>query len=754
MKCPSCATAIPDGVKFCSECGARILTARSSERKVITALFCDLVGSTFLGESLDPEELDGLLRRYRALSRARIEEHGGVVEKFIGDAVVGLFGVPIAHEDDPSRAVAAASAIVEDVRAADLGLEVRIGVNTGEAFVHPSVDPGSGEGMATGDCMNTAARLQSLAPPMGVVVGERTHAAARSFAFKNLGGAAVKGKSQPLSVWQVVGVADPTVRDDEIAPFVGREVELSLLGQAVSDLRLGKGRVVVIQGDAGVGKSRLARKLRAESPGPRWLLGQSIETRDTRGYRPFGEHVRAWVNPDSPDWGGLGRRASEFGVEAVDVPFLAALADVEPPASVAEQVRALPADVVGTSIYRATRAWLDALARDGPLVLQFEDWHWADGASVQLLDHVLPLVSSRPILVLVLTRHAPVVPAVNNRSLVAGDHPEHSSTVSLEPLADTDARDLLHALVGGRLTDEQLAAARVRAEGNPYYLQELARYIDEKGDLTDALPDTVRGVVASRVDRLDEELRDVLRTASVIGRAFSVDVLELLDFAGETRAGLERLAATGLVERVDRQHGTYRFAHALTREAVYEGIPMAKRREVHRAIAHILRKRGGKQANLAATAYHLAQAEDWEEASATLLAAGEEAARLASDDEALEMYEAAILAHERLPKDRWTPLDRATIDRQVAEALVRLGRHEEARRQVTAALAALGVRVTESRAAVRRATMLQLLPRLGGPPRIPAPQAQTRKSWRSRASSSCSGGSLSTSTPIAMRLPR
>jgi class 3 adenylate cyclase len=719
--CPSCATANPDGAKFCSECGARLVPdGRGSERKIITALFCDLVGSTQLGESLDPEELDGLLRSYHALSRARIEEHGGVVEKFIGDAVVGLFGVPIAHEDDPSRAVAAAYAIVEDLRTAELGLEVRVGINTGEAFVHPGVDPGSGEGLATGDCMNTAARLQSLAPPMGIVVSERARSGARSFAFERLRDATVKGKSKPQLLWQVVGTSGPTSGGHETTPFVGRDSELARLGEAVDNLRFGNGRVIVIQGEPGVGKSRLARKLRADSAGPRWLLGRCVETRDTSGYRPFGQQIRAWVDADLPDWEELGRRASELGVDTGDIPFLAALADVEPPARVAEQVSALPADVVRTSIYRATRAWLDALARAGPVILQFEDWHWADGASVQLLDHVLPLVTSRRILVLLLTRHSSTAPADTTRSAVAADASEQPTIVSLEPLADRDASAILHAVAGDRLTEDQLNAARTRAEGNPYYLQELARYIEEQGDVGGVLPDTVRGVVASRVDSLDEELREVLRAASVIGRAFSLD---LLDIAGDPRVDLDRLVATGLVERVDREQGAYRFAHALTREAVYEGIPMSRRREMHRAIAHMLRDRGGERASLPAIAYHLAESEDWEDASTTLLAAGEEAARLASDDDALEMYEAAIRAHERLPKDRWTPLERATIDRQVAEALVRLGRHEEATRQVTGALAALGVRVTESRTAVRRATLRQLLPRIVKPPKLPTLQA-------------------------------
>ena len=206
LTCPSCGTENPGGSNFCGKCGRKLVaTDVQEERKVITALFCDLVGSTALGEHLDAEDISRLLRAYQTMCRKRIESHGGVVEKFIGDAVVGVFGVPLAHEDDPERAVRAALRIINDIEASDLGIEVRIGVNTGEALVRLDIDPRSGEGFATGDTMNTAARLEAAAPVMGVAVGAGTQKASRTaIVYDALPAISAKGKVEPVPAWRAL----------------------------------------------------------------------------------------------------------------------------------------------------------------------------------------------------------------------------------------------------------------------------------------------------------------------------------------------------------------------------------------------------------------------------------------------------------------------------------------------------------------------------------------------------------------------
>ncbi|HEY7661443.1 MAG TPA: adenylate/guanylate cyclase domain-containing protein, partial [Actinomycetota bacterium] len=717
MKCPSCHSPVAGEARFCSECGTNLARSPGSERKLVTALFCDVVGSTTLGERLDAEELDELLRDYHGLARARIEAHGGTVEKFIGDAVVGVFGVPVAHEDDPTRAVAAASEIVDEIRVSDLGIEVRIGVNTGDAFVRAGVDPAA-EGLATGDVMNTAARLQAIAPPMAVAVGERTYVAAPTFEFERLEPVSLKGKAEAVPLWRLVGPADVDRRTLDLSPFVGRAVEVERLREAIVGAN-GTGTVVVLEGEPGIGKSRLTKEVRQALPRLRWLRGRSVETVEVSGFRPFAEQIRSWVGEEPVTWRALEQAAGRVAIPTDALPFLAMIGDIDPPADVARRLESLDADALRPSIMRSLRTWLDAVARSERVVLEFEDWHWADGASVQLLRHVLPLTSTRPVTVLVVTRPgaSPTTEAI--RTSLAQTPGASAVEISLGPLTDADADRLLDELGVG---PQRLQAARSRAEGNPYFIRELSRFLTEGADAAEVLPDTVRGVVTARVDRLDPELRTLVRTSSAVGRTFSEDLIRQLAPDEDVEAGLSRLVRTALIDRAEP--GTYRFAHALTRDAVYEAIPRSERRGLHGRIAIALGEDAATDSNLPAIAYHLAEAEEWDAAATALLAAGEGCARLASDEEALEMYRAAIRAHERLPTNRWSTLERARIDRQVAETLVRLGRHAEGAEQVIGALSSLGVRIPRSRRAARVAMAPRAVPRLLGPPKLPPEDAE------------------------------
>ena len=271
LTCPACGAENRSGARFCDECGGRLAApvAVAEERKVVTTLFCDLVGSTAMGEDADPEDVDALLRRYGAVARKVIESHGGTVEKFIGDAVVAVFGVPAAHEDDPERAVRAGLRLVQAVEdlppVADHPIQVRIGINTGEALVRLDVTPGSGEGFLTGDAVNTGARLQWAAPPMGVVVGALTQELTRkAILYEVLGPVTVKGKREPLEVWLA---KEPVARTAALSlrgatPLVGRDVELGYL-QALLDKAADTAspQIALIVGDPGIGKSRLVAEL-------------------------------------------------------------------------------------------------------------------------------------------------------------------------------------------------------------------------------------------------------------------------------------------------------------------------------------------------------------------------------------------------------------------------------------------------------------------------------------------------------------
>src|SRR5690349_8992544 len=266
--CASCGTILPGDARFCMRCGSAVVARAqpAGERKVITALFCDLVGSTELADRLDPEDVDALLRAYHGIARRRIQAYGGSVEKFIGDAVVGVFGVPMAHEDDPERAIHAALRLVEEVRGSGLDLHVRIGICTGETLVRTDLDRDAGEGFATGDTLNIAARLQSAAPVDGVAAADATkRAATAAFIWEDLGRLALKGRAEPMQTWRPVAPLGRR-RDDERAeatPFLGRDHELETLARILDRSRSESVvEVVTVVAEPGMGKSRLVRELR------------------------------------------------------------------------------------------------------------------------------------------------------------------------------------------------------------------------------------------------------------------------------------------------------------------------------------------------------------------------------------------------------------------------------------------------------------------------------------------------------------
>jgi tetratricopeptide (TPR) repeat protein len=593
------------------------------------------------------------------------------------------------------------------MRADEAGLRVRVAVEAGWAFIR---DAPNGEVFAAGDVMNTAARLQTAAEPMSVIVGPRARTSAASgFEFAEMPPLRLKGKQTPVRASLVVRPLPASASPTRSIRVIGRERELRELTSIVTDAAEGVDAITFVEGPAGIGKSRLVAELRS-STDVLWLRGRSIETRDAAGYRPFAEQLRAWTGAE-PSWDALVSKSLSLGLTEGDASFLGLLMGIELDSAAGERLALLEPEALRAALYRSVWTWLNALAATGPVVLEFEDWHWADGASVQLLQHLLPLTDARPLLMLVISRPA----SANEHALSVVPGRLHRLVVM--PLPEEDAGRLLDDLVSGRdIAPQRLRAALTRAEGNPYFLHELARLIAEETGVAD-LPDTVRAVVTSRVDQLPTELRSLLRSAAILGRTFETALLEQLADHRPVSVALNQLAATQLVERAGPDR--YRFAHALTREAVYEGIPLAERNRLHKRAAGALADVQGPASTLPAIAYHLTHAEDWEAAASALVAAGEQAARIASDDEALEMYRAAIMAHERLAKDRWTPVERSRIDRQIAEALRRLGRNDEAVRQITAALTRLGVRLPRDNAAVKRAVLRELLPRLLRPPVLP-----------------------------------
>jgi predicted ATPase/class 3 adenylate cyclase len=621
LTCPACGREAPDDSAFCSKCGAALAApaAHPEERKVVTTLFCDLVGSTALGEDADPEDVDALLRRYNALARQVVESHGGTVEKFIGDAVVAVFGVPATHEDDPERAVRAGLKLVQAVEelppVAGHPIQVRVGVNTGEALVRLDVTPGSGEGFLTGDAVNVGARLEAAAPPMGVVGGATTHELTRkAIVYEALPPVAAKGKREPLEAWLA---KEPLARTGARAlegatPFVGRAVELSYLTALLDKAADSSSpQIALVVGEPGIGKSRLVAELFAQvEASPRlvtWRQGRCL---------PYGEGVTFWALAEIVK-GHAGILESD-GRETVEAKLEQVLPAGEDRPWFRQRLRAL----LGLEAPKAEReenftAWLrflEEVAAQGPTVLILEDLHWADEALLDFLEFFALHVT-----------HVPLMIVATARSELFERHPSFGGAVrinriALEPLSQDEIEALIASVLDDLAVDLRTSIAK-QAQGNPFYAEESARLVrdraeDESG--TSLLAGSVQAVIAARLDALAPELKALLSDAAVVGDVFWAGLLVAMSERGpdEVAQALDELTVKQLVYRVRSSsmagEREYAFSHALAREVGYAQLPRLTRARKHAAVAGwIERKASDRAEDLAEIlAHHYATAVD------------------------------------------------------------------------------------------------------------------------------------------------
>ena len=534
-----------------------VLSNRTIEgRKTVTVLFCDLVAYTELAGRLDPEALRHLMLRFFERAAAVIEGHGGTVEKFVGDEVMAVFGVPVVHEDDALRAVRAALAVHECVAELDaeseVHLEVRTGINTGEVVTG---DPSAGHGFVSGDAVAVGKRLEQAAAPGEIVLGESTYRlvehAVRATRLEPL---RLKGKTEEATAFRLESV-DPAAtaiprRDD--TRFVGQERELERLHSAYREATSSGVRLVTIVGDSGIGKSRLAREFL------RWLEGQASVVVAT--CPPYGEGTT--FSPIREAFRRAGRDDDVLEGSSYEV-------------------------------FAATRSLFEELARDQPLVAVFDDVHWADDALLDLIEHLSVRLAAAPVLILCLAR--PELAERRPQWLSRAD-----GTLTLEALSDLHAHGLLEALDAPAAVRERIAEL---AEGNPLFIEQLAAFACEEGeDATETvrLGGSIRGVLHARLDRLDLEERAVLERAAVIGRTFSLDaVLQLIPQSERERAQARvfELVRRGLVRPdVGLAEDGFRFRHALIREAVYEAMPKAVRADLHETVAAQLDDAGAEPA--------------------------------------------------------------------------------------------------------------------------------------------------------------
>jgi class 3 adenylate cyclase/tetratricopeptide (TPR) repeat protein len=734
--CPTCGSPNPPTARFCGECGARLAGAATparpapapaaavAERRVVSVLFADLVGFTTLAEHRDAEEVRDLLSRYFDLARGVVGRHGGTIEKFIGDAVMAVWGAPTSHEDDAERAVRTALEIVSEVRGLGPEVRARVGVVTGEAAVTIGA---IGEGMVAGDMVNTASRLQGIAPPDVVLVGEATmHAASGAIAFEEAGDQLLKGKSTPVPAWRalrVVAERGGRGRSGAIeAPFVGRDDELRLLKDLYhTTARDRRVRLVSVTGQGGIGKSRLAWEFlkyidglveavywhhgRSPSYGSGitfWALGEMVRVRaglteaddEATTRARIGESVARWI-PDEQE-----RRW-------VETALLALLGVGE----------ALPGGQ--DRLFSAWRTYFERIAAVDPVVMVFEDLQWADSGLLAFIDHLVDWSRGVAIYVVALAR-----PELLETRPDWGAGKRNFTSLALEPLSSEAMRALLAGLVPGLSPD---AAARIvaRADGIPLYAVEIVRMLVAQGsleavdgayrpvgDLADvAIPETLHSLIAARLDALDPSDRALLQAASVIGHAFTVDGLAAVAAVdpGEVESRLLSLVRRELVVRdVDprsAERGQFAFVQSLVREVAYSTLARRDRKARHLAAARHFETLVDQELAGALATHYLAayqNASEGPEADAlaaqariALRAAGDRAVALGAQEQALGFYRDALDVTTE-------PLDRAVLLEHAGSAASAGGIHEEAERLLASAVELL--RVAGDRSGAARVT--------------------------------------------------
>jgi class 3 adenylate cyclase/tetratricopeptide (TPR) repeat protein len=780
MQCPRCRHEAGPAARFCEACGAaltgtltvpptsytpkhlaeKILTSRAAiegERKQVTVLFCDLAESTALAERVGPEAMHGLLNHFFELALKELHRYEGTMNQFLGDGFMALFGAPVAHEDHARRAVLAAVGMRRTLReqrgafALPPGVElrVRMGLNTGLVVVGTIGDDLRMDYTAVGETTNLAARLQQLAAPDAIYLSETTHHLVERYVqCEALGEWKVKGKTEPVGVHRLMAVrtragdGSPDVRPLG-SPLVGREKEVAALRGCLERLGEGHGAIVTIRGEAGLGKSRLVTEaIRTYvDVRPLWLEGRALSFGQNLSYWPFLEILRRWTGITEDDGEAdsrskLDRRVRGlFGDKVADVlPYLFTLLGLRVPAEFEHRVKYLDGQSMGRQIFRSVRRLFERLASERPVVLLFEDLHWADQSSLELLEHLLPLVETAPLMVCVVARADRGNPADRLCELARANHAERCTEITLMPLPPAASAALVDNLVGRSVIPAGLKDLILsKAEGNPFFVEEVVRSLASSRVLVwDAgaghwrvsrevdrvtVPDTLQGVIMARVDRLSEDVKEVLKVASVIGRSFLYPVLEAVTDAGrQLDAHLNELEAFELIREKRRlPELEFIFKHAIVQEATYESILSERRRLLHRQVGECIERMFGARLEefYGVLAYHYARAEDWEKAQAYLFKAGDHAGRVAADTEALTHYRDAIGAYERAFGDRWEPLQRATLERKIGEALFCRGDHEHALEYLSRALATLGVRYPTSRWGIRLAIGLEIAKQLG-----------------------------------------
>jgi predicted ATPase/class 3 adenylate cyclase len=645
------------------------------EMRQVTSLFADVVGSTALGEKLDPDEVKALIGECVTRMARAVEEFGGTVQAYMGDGICAYFGVPAAHGDDPERAARAGLRILQVVGeyASDIEeaweiseFSVRVGINSGQTAVG-LVGASDPQAVALGDPTNVAARLQSRAEPGTIAVGEATaRRISDRFDLESLGDLEVKGRGGTVATWRVVR---PKEKPAPARPprLVDRATELERLDAIMKELGSGRGQVLFLVGDEGMGKTRLLAELRASAPSEVvWLQGDCLSYGAEVSYLPLIELLRGWL--------GVGERDADLavrtklrarletllgsGAEEV-LPYLARLLSVHVDPSAEARLAAHPTSELSDLMREAFARWLAGLAKERPIVMALDDLHWADASTCELLARLLSLTETSSLLLIASTHIDPATNAWRLRVQAQAEYPHRTSELALGRLSDEAAGELIDALMpAGSLDPSSRTEIVARAEGNPLYVEELLRAVIEGGGRTrtwtltaDLLPPTVEGLLAARFDRLPEAARRLARVAAVIGRDFPLRVLERVSSKEAVAEGLGGLLRADIVRELRRFPDLeYTFRHALLHEAALGTLTPSGRRSLYREVGEATEEllADSPEEQLERLAFYFYRSDDERKALDYLERAAEKASSLDAREQARELLTRGLKVADRL----------------------------------------------------------------------------------------------------------
>ena len=732
---------------------------RQSERRHATVLFADISGFTALSEQLDPEVVTSVLNRcYETLERI-VLSHGGIVAQYQGDCMLALFGVPRAIENAPKQAVNAAIEIRNRLREFDdqqqqlpVRLDVHMGLNTGLVVAGEIGGHVKRDFSVMGDAVNVAARLKDVSPRGQIYVGHDTYYATNGeFEYRPLKPLTLKGKKEPVPAYELlsrqgrihrpkIGAAFPMIS----SAMIGRERELAQIQRRLDALLGGEGGILGIMGDAGIGKSRLVAEVEALEvvKSTTFVVGRSLAIGQNLSFHPFVDLLRHWAGIGDDDSEAqhvvkLERAVAGAGAPISDVvPFIATLMGIRLSGEHGERVRGIDGEALEKLTLKSLRQLFEKTAARQPLVLVFEDVHWADQSSITLLEGMLRLTADAAVLMVIVSR--PDFPRTSGRivDIARQQYADRYQELHLAPLDDQQCDVLVRNLL--RIEDLPRATRILitsTAEGNPFFIEEIVRSLIDEGAVESrdgrlhvtemihavVIPATIQEVIMARIDRLHESARSLLQVASVIGRNFSHRVIG--DVAGPAVAVDQDLArlheAQLIIERpvnLLRQAAAapereYQFTHALVQDTIYESILQQTRKDLHlrvgRAIESLYHDRLADFFGM--LAYHYSRAESIEKAEEYLFKAGDAAARTAASSEALQFFEEAARVYVKIHGAGGDPQRRALLEKNIGLALLNTGKLTESIEHFDAALVHLGQRLTRSRIAAYAGVGLNLI---------------------------------------------